>query len=63
MQYCMDKRICNSREYTSGLSARFKTDFSQNKRKVDAELQTARETGIYSCLFTVTLTPNFVQIS
>ena len=40
-------RVCNSREYTYGLSARFNSWlWSQNKRKVDVELQATREETI-----------------
>ena len=35
-----DQKSCNSREYTSALSAIFN---SQNKRKVDAELPPTRD--------------------
>ena len=63
------QRVFNSRENTTGLSARFNSWLrSQNKPKVVAQLSDAiarekeSKTGIQSCLHTVTLTYKFPNV-
>ena len=57
------QRICNSGEYTSGLSARFNSWLWSPKLAPNCQLRENRQTGIQSWLYTSILSPIFAWIS